>query len=573
MAKKKKRKKIIQFPQTLETQIRTRARNLKIGKCYISKHWEKSREGNILITREHTNGNFTIGLFLVDLGVFGVKDVAYEFNMSKPEFLVLFDKIQSDDEPMEIDYEFAHNIIYGSVEYANDYGFNPHKDFATGKYILKEDNEKVPYIEVEFGQGGLPTIFCSEDDQLTKEISHLDKVAGVGNYQVIYFDLFENEESYGNFDTGESLNEKEFEKDEFFDEENDEIQSVANLELWKKLYSFCDEFFSLKPWEYLYEIDFFAIEIPDNKKNYFISIMGSEGNLYAISAYEEITALQQFWDFHEHVDDLPPESILTIPHILISLDTYSIINNDQKAIIKQLKLKSPEKQSFPHILRTVPGFLPDTPGEEYLDDLYHILKQSIHVVKRARKNKNFIHTENDDINKYLFRVPVKKDDHWTWKDQYRLIEPVQSVFETKYMPGKLKKFVSLPADIKVIQFDLFMMPGPIKGKGTTDYFAFIILLVDRDTGVVVGFDTLSPFPDYQSMLSMVSTTIMDKFIELGIRPLKFEYKNHNLSVLLSFFTDRTPVEVVQLSELPALDEAIEGLLESLMKNTKGKSEK
>lgn len=41
---KKKPARVIQMPTSPETQIRSRARNLKIGECYINEDWDDSRE-------------------------------------------------------------------------------------------------------------------------------------------------------------------------------------------------------------------------------------------------------------------------------------------------------------------------------------------------------------------------------------------------------------------------------------------------------------------------------------------------------------------------------------------------
>ena len=177
--------KIISIPTTVEAQIRTRARNLPIYKCYISKDWEKAQEANITIVRKHTNGNITMGIFRVDLKLRGIKECTYSFNESPlrlDEMLERFPNLFQ-----ECTYHLVHNIIYASVEFAEDYGFMPHKNFKTAQYILEEDTDDIPVIEVPLGDDGIPVLEIPYGESGQPEMSILDKTAG-GDYHVVYLD-------------------------------------------------------------------------------------------------------------------------------------------------------------------------------------------------------------------------------------------------------------------------------------------------------------------------------------------------------------------------------------------------
>ena len=170
---KKKSARVIQLPTSPEAQIRTRARNLKIGKCYINEDWDDSREAIVIVTREHVNGNLTVGLFLVDLAMQGIKDASYYFNMPMSEFEEIRDDTEFSDTLIEIDYNFAHNLIFGALEYGEDNGYKPHKDFAIAQYILEEDTDDIPLIEFEFGVDGKPMLFDDLDDEDDFEVDPL----------------------------------------------------------------------------------------------------------------------------------------------------------------------------------------------------------------------------------------------------------------------------------------------------------------------------------------------------------------------------------------------------------------
>ncbi|MDR1172500.1 MAG: hypothetical protein LBL24_08615 [Bacteroidales bacterium] len=177
--------KPVSIPTTVEAQIRTRARNLPVHKCYINKDWEESQLATIIVVRKHTNGNITMGNFLVDLKLLGVKDCIYRFN----ESTLRMDEIleNRDDLLEECDYTLAHNIIYAGLEFADDYGFAPHRNFKTAQYILEEDSDNIPMIDVPLGDEGIPVLEVPYGETGQREMAILDKTTG-GDFRVVFFD-------------------------------------------------------------------------------------------------------------------------------------------------------------------------------------------------------------------------------------------------------------------------------------------------------------------------------------------------------------------------------------------------
>ena len=177
--------KPVSIPTSVEAQIRTRARNLPIHKCYVNKDWEESQIATILITRKHTNGNITMGNFLVDLKLPGVKDCTYRFNESP----LRLDEILERDADMleECDYALVHNIIYAGLEFAEDYGFAPHKYFKTAQFILEEDTDDIPMMEIPLGEDGIPVLEVPYGESRQREMAILDKTAG-DDCRVVFLD-------------------------------------------------------------------------------------------------------------------------------------------------------------------------------------------------------------------------------------------------------------------------------------------------------------------------------------------------------------------------------------------------
>jgi hypothetical protein len=58
--------------------------------------------------------------------------------------------------------------------------------------------------------------------------------------------------------------------------------------------------------------------MPDSDRIYFISVMGANGEFPALAAYIGYGGLFRFSKILNETENLPPENILTIPHLLIS---------------------------------------------------------------------------------------------------------------------------------------------------------------------------------------------------------------------------------------------------------------
>lgn len=195
MAKKQQRK-VVQMLSP-EKYIRQKARTLPVFECKVNSNWAESGLANISIARVHSNGNLTMGLYLVDLKCLGVKDAHYHFNISETKYWEIINKFESHIQLETISYELAHNIVYAALEYAEELGFTPHHDFTSvARYILEEDTDEVELIDIECGMDGKPLYIRGEEDtdkQAKAIIAQLEKTVGPGNFE--YIDIVHDDEA------------------------------------------------------------------------------------------------------------------------------------------------------------------------------------------------------------------------------------------------------------------------------------------------------------------------------------------------------------------------------------------
>ncbi|MDR1919164.1 MAG: hypothetical protein LBQ65_05910 [Tannerellaceae bacterium] len=235
MAKKKTTKQAP--PLSPEKYIRLKSRNLPIYSCWINRDWRKSRSADIIVTRQHMNGNLTICTYLVDLGCLGVKDTQYIFNTRLDQFKSMISTFPG--QLVDAPYKLVHNIILSAIKYAAKYEFAPHKVFTqTTAFFLEDDDKKIPRRSIPCGgENGKPLYINSgyESPAQVKEIlKQLARTAGLGNYE--YIESLDDERDFND----DVLDEDDFE--EYFDEDAEapnlsEIAALERLEQYKMFVS------------------------------------------------------------------------------------------------------------------------------------------------------------------------------------------------------------------------------------------------------------------------------------------------------------------------------------------------
>lgn len=64
-----------QPPLSPEKYLRTRARKLPAGDCFINENWRELGTALTLVSKQHAYGPITFAVFMVDLFCLGVKEI------------------------------------------------------------------------------------------------------------------------------------------------------------------------------------------------------------------------------------------------------------------------------------------------------------------------------------------------------------------------------------------------------------------------------------------------------------------------------------------------------------------
>lgn len=175
------------LPQTLNplTYIKTKLKDLPM-ECYISKAERDSGFIAVLVVRGMPSGKFCVASYLLDVFCMGVKSTTYLFAISQEELQKFASKIGDTLGGLKItSNENAHNHIFGALDYAEDLGIKPDKDWAITSYFLSPDYITDDIDNIEFGKDGKPFYVAGPHDNAKFIINTIRRKVGDGNFHYI----------------------------------------------------------------------------------------------------------------------------------------------------------------------------------------------------------------------------------------------------------------------------------------------------------------------------------------------------------------------------------------------------
>ncbi len=164
------------------------ARTFPIYECLISDSWQKENPGlvQILLARQQPDGDICFGTYLIDKLCLGVKDAFANANFSRSRYQnEVRSKISRTTKLVECTPELAHQMIYESIDFAAQFGFQPHKDFMLAQYLLTPRGELEEPYKLTFGRDGKPLYIAGPHDNVGRIMRQLEKTAGPGNFDYL----------------------------------------------------------------------------------------------------------------------------------------------------------------------------------------------------------------------------------------------------------------------------------------------------------------------------------------------------------------------------------------------------
>jgi hypothetical protein len=186
-------------PSPAQTTAIRAARSYPLLGCWAQRGWQDAGIAAVIVARRQPDGLITFGSYVVDYYCLGVKNAMVHTNVSDGRFMNEILPQLTQGAPVKIEAAVAHELIYGSVEYAARWGFRPHSDFKLAQLVLDPADQYPPTGKVAFGKDGKPFYVSGPYDQPEAVVRQLARTAGEGNFDYLVFagppDSFDDDEA------------------------------------------------------------------------------------------------------------------------------------------------------------------------------------------------------------------------------------------------------------------------------------------------------------------------------------------------------------------------------------------
>jgi hypothetical protein len=158
---------------------------LPFHECLVNQDWNETGMAVVVISKKMPSGKLIVGSYLLDAYCLGLKDALFKFALDDIGYAGFLEELNQRYSMAKCDLNFAHNLIYGAIDFAEDAGFAPNKDFKIMEHLLNPDLIDAGIDELEFGKNGKPLYVAGPYDDVNRIISILEKNVGTGNYEYI----------------------------------------------------------------------------------------------------------------------------------------------------------------------------------------------------------------------------------------------------------------------------------------------------------------------------------------------------------------------------------------------------
>ena len=335
-------------------------------------------------------------------------------------------------------------------------------------------------------------------------------------------------------------------------------ETTPDIREWRELYEAAIRVKELAPWEWMTEADIFCVQSPETGDLGFVSMMGMLGEHYAVSLYLGSEGIHGFLALQETGPFAGPDDLIMIPQLQASFEDRGELNKRDREIIKELGLKFRGRNAWPMFRSYRPSFFPWFLEAGEARFLTVALEQLADVAPRFREDPSLL--DGDD---YLLRTPRREGGTLLWEDATIGVPPLDAPpIEVEVEVEKMEALGRLPMRRAHLEVDFFMLFASVRDQGDRPYFPHMLMMVDAESGMILGSELLAPFPSQEAMWGSVPENLADQLLGMELRPEKISVDSDLLFSLLAPLSEQVGFGLELEPSLPSLEAVREDLLDA-----------
>jgi hypothetical protein len=332
-------------------------------------------------------------------------------------------------------------------------------------------------------------------------------------------------------------------------------ENPPTLDEWRRLYQAAVRVKELAPWEWMMEEDIFGVQDPESQELGFVSVMGANGEHFAVAVYLGPQGLYGFLDLEEEGIDASPYRLFEVPQLQASFEDRDILQKEDRDVLKALGLKFRGQNAWPMFRSIRPGFYPWFLEGWEARLLTCALEQALDVTPRFEADPSLLGVPE---GAFFVRTPLKAEVGIGWEDRVVRVPPPAPVQATVDDLTR-RRLEGLSRGGQKLEVDVFMLPDACReGKGRP-FFPYCLLMVEARSGVILFHDLLQPQPSLEEMWRSVPLKVADQFAKAQTIPAEIRVCSELLFDLLKPYAGVFHFKLKRMSGLRILEPAREML--------------
>lgn len=341
---------------------------------------------------------------------------------------------------------------------------------------------------------------------------------------------------------------------------------MLTIESLRRLFEAAKAYKKLKPWEFMFEDELFAIKDPATGTLGYCSVTGTLGEHLTLSVYLGEEGLSSFMRL-AHTDFSHPyymsTEVLQQRALVCSFENLDFLQPEDRHRLDVLGMRFRGEHAWPVCHEYSPGF-PPSPIQECwkVDFLAYALEQATTFCKLVGRGKLTMHSFRENSSIYLL-APNDTSRGYVLESMTlpftSPLSPTPVLFSQDLTIQKLKK---LPVEKVTIACDTFLIPYIDETEDGKPFYPSSLLGVNIKTGEAYMSEVadLLPSPEDFNLRNIeLLSSLSAHLLTTGKKPQSIQVSSDHSFALLEDFCQKVGIRLIRKNVPPLLLDLLEEL--------------
>ena len=327
----------------------------------------------------------------------------------------------------------------------------------------------------------------------------------------------------------------------------------------KELYDTAINIRQIAPWNYLWDMDLVVVMLPDREEPVYCSVMGRNGECFAIGVYPGFRAVGSFYRMAEP----SPREIsafsagLEQECLMCHFGNREEVEQEDRDIYKALGLRFRGRNEWIYFRTMEPGRYPWHIRAREADLLIQVLQNLALAVIPLVSGELSV---DFDSGEALVRSYSQEKGLWrngAAKLQPRHVSVPRLIVDDGAFMARLRKCRRTDT---CLEFDMSYLPMPLReNRNARPYYPRFILLVSKNDGAAID----QHLADKEEAVEVGILDMLTRYILKHGKPSSINVRDDRAASFIGDFCEKANIKLIEGKGVPMIDGFIIGIINSL----------